>query len=278
MASPRQVTLARLHELGITPDTRLGQHFLIDDNLVRVALRLAEVSADDVVLEVGPGLGVLTAALADAARRVHAIELDRRLAPALETTLAGRTNVAVVYGDALHITLEDLDPPPTAFVANLPYNVATPLVAESLGRLPSVERWCVMVQREAADRLLARPGTPAYGAVSVLVQLVCEPRGRHPVSRHVFAPPPRVDSALVALRRRATWPALAPRFAHVTGVVHAAFAHRRKTLANALQLAGVAPAATAAALASLGLPAAVRAERLTPEELLALADRLAPAP
>jgi 16S rRNA (adenine1518-N6/adenine1519-N6)-dimethyltransferase len=275
MAGPRQVTLARLHELGITPDTRLGQHFLIDDNLVRVALRLAEVAADDVVLEVGPGLGVLTAALADAARHVHAIELDRRLAPALEATLAGRANVTVVYDDALHVALEELDPAPTAFVANLPYNVATPLVAESLGRLPSVERWCAMVQREAADRLLARPGTPAYGAVSVLVQLVCEPRGRHAVSRSVFAPPPRVDSALVALRRRPTWPELAPRFAHVTAVVHAAFAHRRKTLANALQLAGWPAEAVAEALAALGVPPAVRAERLAPEELSALADRLA---
>jgi 16S rRNA (adenine1518-N6/adenine1519-N6)-dimethyltransferase len=274
MATPRQVTLARLHELGITPDTRLGQHFLIDDNIVRVALRLAEVTADDVVLEVGPGLGVLTAALADAAHHVHAIELDRRLAPALAATLAGRANVSVVFADALHVALEGLEPAPTAFVSNLPYNVATPLVAESLGRLPSVERWCVMVQREAADRLLASPGTPAYGAVSVLVQLVCEPRGRHAVSRTVFAPPPRVDSALVALRRRPGWPQLAPRFAHVTAVVQAAFAHRRKTLANALQLAGVPPARTVAALDALGLPAAIRAERLTPDELLALADRL----
>jgi len=275
VSGPRQVTLARLHELGIEPDTRLGQHFLIDDNVVRVALRLADLAPDDVALEVGPGLGVLTAPLADAVAHVHAIELDRRLEPALTATLGGRTNVTLLFDDALDVALEQLDPPPTAFVSNLPYNIATPLIAESLARLPSVTRWSVMVQREAADRLLASPGPGAYGAVSVLVQLACAPTGRHAVSRRVFAPPPRVDSALVGLRRRPPGPTDAPAFAEIARVVHAAFAHRRKTLANALQLAGFEAGAVQRALTALALPANIRAERLEPTQFVELARSLA---
>src|SRR5207302_4896068 len=177
-------------------------------------------------------LGVLTRYLADRVAHVHAVELDCSLEPHLRERLEGRANVAVVLGDALRLDLAALSPAPCKLVANLPYNVATPLVVESLNGLPSVELWCVMVQREVAERFFAEPRTKAYGAVSVLVQLVAERTGFHHVSRTVFRPPPNVDSALVAFRRTA----LPDDFARVKQVVEAAFAHRRKTLPNSLEL------------------------------------------
>src|SRR5207249_10375495 len=164
--------------------------------------RLAELDETDVVLEIGPGRGVLTTYLAERVSQVHAIELDHSLEPGLRDALAGRANIDLQFGDALTFDLAALEPAPTKLVANLPYNVATPLVAESLDGLPSVELWCVMVQREVADRCFAEPGTKAYGAVSVLVQLAAERTGSHPVSRTVFRPRPNVDSALVAFRRK----------------------------------------------------------------------------
>jgi 16S rRNA (adenine1518-N6/adenine1519-N6)-dimethyltransferase len=254
----------------VAPKKALGQHFLADGNILGVIERLAELDPSDVVLEIGPGLGVLTRRLADRVAYVHAIELDRSLEPHL-ADLAARPNVDLVWGDALRLDLSALTPPPRKLVANLPYNVATPIVAESLDGLPSVELWCVMVQREVADRFFAKPSTKAYGAVSVLVQLAAHRTGLHPVSRSVFRPPPNVDSALVAFRRTA----LPLRFAEVRKVVEAAFGHRRKTLANALALAGVATREQAvAALASIGLGPSVRAEALEPGLFVALEEAL----
>lgn len=270
-----QTTIARLREFGLRPDTRLGQHFLVDDNLVRLTVSMADLHPDDVVVEVGPGLGVLTRALANAVAHVHAVEIDRRLEAPLAATLGPHENVAVVWGDALRIDLAALRPAPTAFVSNLPYSIATPLIAESLAGLPTVDRWCVMVQREAAARLFALPGSAAYGAVSVLVGLGCIQTATHSVSRHVFAPPPRVDSTLVAFRRSDAWPALAPRFEEVRRVVQAAFAVRRKTLANALVQGRICPRETTVEiLASLGYGAAARAEELSPAAFLELTNRL----
>jgi 16S rRNA (adenine1518-N6/adenine1519-N6)-dimethyltransferase len=249
----------------------LGQHFLLDENIVAVAGRMADVGADDVVLEVGPGLGVLTTYLADRARFVHAIEIDRGLEDDLRARLGPRANVNLVFDDALRHPLAELAPPPEKFVSNLPYNVATPLVVESLDGLPSLERWCVMVQREIADRFFATPGAKAYGGVSVLVQLTAERSGFHPVARTVFRPPPHVDSALVAFRRRRSW---GPEFAHVKRVVQAAFAHRRKTLANSLALSGIERASAGRAVAELGLVEDARAEQLAPEQFVRLAELL----
>src|SRR5207302_11458516 len=149
----------------------LGQHFLVDENIIGVIGRLADLQADDVILEIGPGLGVLTRYLAERVSRVVAVEIDRSLEPQLTDRLAGAANVDLVFGDSLALDLAALLPPPGKLVSNLPYNVATPIVVETLDGLPSIERWCVMVQREVADRFFARPGTKAYGAVSVLVQL-----------------------------------------------------------------------------------------------------------
>jgi 16S rRNA (adenine1518-N6/adenine1519-N6)-dimethyltransferase len=257
--------------VSVTPKKDLGQHFLVDENILGVIGRLAELDDGDVVLEIGPGLGVLTAYLADRARHVHAVELDRSLEPQLRERLGDRRNVDLHFGDALRFDYAALDPQPTALVANLPYNVATPIVAESLDGLPGIARWTVMVQREVADRFFAREGTKAYGAVSVLVRLAAERTGIHPVSRTVFRPRPNVESALVAFRRIEL-----PRdFARVKKVVGAAFAHRRKTLPNSLELAGVASREEAAeALARIGRAADIRAEALAPEEFVALTRAL----
>jgi 16S rRNA (adenine1518-N6/adenine1519-N6)-dimethyltransferase len=253
--------------VNVKPKKALGQHFLADANLLGVIGRLAELERDDVVLEIGPGLGALTRYLAERVAFVHAVEIDRSLEPHLRVAC----NVAVHIGDALGLDLAALDPPPAKLVSNLPYNIATPLVVESLDGLPGIGAWCVMVQREVADRFFATPGTKAYGAVSVLVQLAAERTGFHPVSRNVFRPRPNVDSALVAFRRRP----LQPDYRTVKRVVEAAFAHRRKTLPNSIELAGLASRADAAeALASIGRVPATRAEALAPEEFVALAERL----
>lgn len=250
----------------------LGQHFLVDENILGVIGRLAEVDDADVVLEIGPGLGVLTTYLAERVAQVYAVELDASLGPQLVERLAGRPNVQLRFGDALRMDLTEAAPGATKLVANLPYNIATPLIAESLDRLPQIELWCVMVQREVADRLFAEPSTKAYGAVSVLVQLVAARTGFHPVSRTVFRPRPNVDSALVACRRTG----LPPNFRRVKQVVEAGFAHRRKRLANSLELTGLADRQRAeSAIERIGKPPTVRAEELTPFEFLELTAALA---
>ena len=251
----------------------LGQHFLVDENILGVIGRLAELGPEDVVLEVGPGLGVLTSYLADRVGHVHAVELDRSLEGPLAELLGDGENVDLHFGDALRLDLASFQPVPTKLVSNLPYNIATPLVVESLDGLPSVGLWCVMVQREVADRFFAEPSTKSYGAVSVLVRLAAERTGFHPVSRSVFRPRPNVDSALVAFRRRG---ADIENLARVKGVVTAAFAHRRKRLANSLQLAGLASRQQAeAALAEIGREPKVRAEELPPADFVDLANALA---
>jgi 16S rRNA (adenine1518-N6/adenine1519-N6)-dimethyltransferase len=248
--------------MSVRAKKELGQHFLVDENILGVIGRLAEVDERDVVLEVGPGLGVLTTFLADRAQQVYAVELDASLGPQLLERLAGRPNVELRFGDALQLDLREVAPGATKLVANLPYNIATPLVAESLDGLPDVQLWCVMVQREVADRFFAAPSTKAYGAVSVLIQLVGERTGFHPVSRNVFRPRPNVESAIVAFRRTG----LPQDFPQVKRIVEAAFAHRRKKLANSLELAGVDTSRA-------DIPD-VRAEELTPAAFLELARGL----
>jgi 16S rRNA (adenine1518-N6/adenine1519-N6)-dimethyltransferase len=257
----------------VTPNRDLGQHFLVDENILGVIGRLADLRPDDSVLEIGPGLGVLTEYLADRVGHVRAVELDRTLETPLRERFAARDNVEFEFGDALGLDLSAAEPPATKLVANLPYNVATPIVVESLDGLPTVSLWCVMVQREVADRFFAEPSTKAYGAVSVLIQLAAERTGFHAVSRNVFRPRPNVESALVAFRRRGELPG---DYARVKEVVEAAFAHRRKTLPNSLELAGVAGRDRGAdALARLGLAPETRAEALEPGQFVELARALA---
>ncbi len=266
-ARVRVIRLLERH--GLSPNTDLGQHFLADENLVDLSLREAHLVPEDVVLEVGAGVGVLTRALAGAVATVHAVEIDARMAPLLDDVLAGCDNVTVHWRDAMRVDLEALAPAPTAMVSNLPYAIATPIVVESTWRLPAVRVWSVMVQREVADRWLAGPGDPAYGAPSVMVQLAATPVFRRNVGREVFVPRPRVDSALVVLRR--TGPGASPALREM---VRAAFAQRRKTLANNLGARGVARADVAGALAAMELPPTARPEHLSADHYRRLAGAI----
>jgi 16S rRNA (adenine1518-N6/adenine1519-N6)-dimethyltransferase len=248
---------------------RLGQNFLTDTNLLDAIVRDAELSPDDVVLELGAGEGPLTERLAAAAAHVHAIEIDRGLEPTL-APIAALGNIDLHWGDALRIDLAGLDPAPTAVVANLPYSIATPLIIRTIEELPSVARWTLMVQREIADRLSAAPGGREYGAPSVLVQLACKTKMLRSVNPSVFRPPPRVDSAVISLRR--TGPGADPA---TRDLVRAAFAHRRKTLARSLAQARPGMLSrTRALLPELGLRLQTRAEAVSPLEFVELAHRL----
>jgi 16S rRNA (adenine1518-N6/adenine1519-N6)-dimethyltransferase len=249
---------------------RLGQNLLADPNLLDAIVRDADLAPGDVALEIGGGEGALTRRIAERVAHVHVVEIDQRFADGLEEVAEWTRNVSVVLGDAMRIDLGRLEPEPTTVPSNLPYSVATPVLLRTIAELPSVRRWTVMVQREIADRLRAAPGSRPYGAPSVLAQLACEVALVRDVNRAVFRPRPRVDSALVRLRRVAPAPSPA-----VAGLVRAAFAHRRKPLASSLELAGRASRASARrALEGLGLPADSRAEGLTPGQFAALAAEL----
>ena len=252
----------------------LGQNFLVDRNILGVIERLAELDPEDVVLEIGGGLGVLSTRLAAGVRRLHVIEVDRELELPLREALGEFDNVELHIGDALDLDLGGLDPAPVKVVANLPYGIAATVILRTIEELPSVQSWVVMVQREVGERLAAAPRTPAYGAPSVLAQLACDVKVLRPVARTVFRPVPRVDSVLIGLRRFAPGPD-----APLRALVHEAFAHRRKALAGSLALAAGAPEGirerARAALVELGHPADERAERLSPQEFQELARRLA---
>jgi 16S rRNA (adenine1518-N6/adenine1519-N6)-dimethyltransferase len=254
----------------------LGQNFLIDRNILDVIERLAELSSDDVVLEVGGGPGVLSVRLAARVGHLHVVEVDGRLRAGLERELAPFANASLHMGDAVQFDLAALDPAPTKMVANLPYGVAATVILRTVAELPAMGSWVVMVQREVGERFAAAPGTAAYGVPSVLAQLACEVKVLRPISRQVFRPVPNVDSVLLGLRRRGPGADLA-----VSAVVHGAFAHRRKALAGSLALA---PDSTGfgsdvrerarSALVGLGHPPDERAERLAPQEFRELAARL----
>jgi 16S rRNA (adenine1518-N6/adenine1519-N6)-dimethyltransferase len=273
VTEPRQASLRRLRQFGIRPNRELGQNFLIDDNILGVIGRAAELDAGDVVLEVGGGLGVLSEYLAPRVAHLHVVEVDRSLAPALEDALAPHDNTTLHLADAVRLDLAALDPAPGKVVANLPYGVAATVLLKSIEELPAATLWVAMVQREVAERLASPPGSKTYGATSVLAQLACDVRVERRVPRTVFHPVPNVESALALLRRTGPPPEPA-----VAALVHAAFAHRRKALAGSLALAPGAPDGirdeARAALAELGLPADARAERLAPQEFAALAARL----
>lgn len=255
------------------PNRDLGQNFLIDSNILGVIERAAEVTADDVVLEVGGGLGVLSEHLAQHAGHVHVVEIDRSLEEPLRDALAPFANTTLHLADAMELDLAALAPAPTKVVANLPYGIAAGAILRTVEELPSVTRWVAMVQREVGERFAAAPGSGSYGIPSVLAQLACDVKVLRKVPRTVFHPVPNVDSVLVVLERRG--PAPEPQ---VRAVVRAAFGHRRKALARSLSLAPGMPRdvrdRAIEALVELGHPADVRAERLAPEELRTLAERL----
>ncbi|TIC84488.1 16S rRNA (adenine(1518)-N(6)/adenine(1519)-N(6))-dimethyltransferase RsmA [Nocardioides sp. GY 10127] len=267
-------------ELDLRPTKQRGQNFVIDPNTVRRIVRESGVGADDVVVEVGPGLGSLTLALLEVVGRVVAIELDDVLAGRLPRTIAERApgredDVVVVLSDALRVT-ELPGPAPTALVANLPYNVSVPVLLHLLALLPSLERGLVMVQAEVADRLAARPGSKVYGVPSVKAAWFADVRRAGAIGRNVFWPAPNVDSGLVAWERRD--PPLGPSGSPVEreavfAVVDAAFAQRRKALRGALR--ALAPAEQVdAALAAAGVDPLARGESLVVEDFVAVAEAL----
>lgn len=271
----KQVSLARIREFGVKPKRDLGQNFLIDDNILAVILDQLECRLDDVVLEVGAGLGVLTAALANVARCVHAFEVDKSLRGPLEVTLREDPRVRLHFEDVLKADLEGLDPSPTLCASNLPYSVAGPSLIECLQRLPQLRRYVVMVQREVAERMTASPGSKTYGILSVWVQLYTQAVRQRPLARSIFYPQPNVDSSLVVLARRpeVDLPTQTP--ARLRAVIQAAFGQRRKTLANCLSSGfGLPRESVLETLRSLGLPEDVRAERLEPGRFVELAARL----
>jgi 16S rRNA (adenine1518-N6/adenine1519-N6)-dimethyltransferase len=251
----------------------LGQNFLVDRNILGVIERLARLSPDDVVLEIGGGPGLLSQRLAPSVSYLHVVEVDERLRDRLCDAVNGFDNVSVHFADALKLDLTKLDPPPNKVVANLPYGVAATVILRTIEELGGVRDWVVMVQREVGERFAAVPGTAAYGVPSVLAQLACEVEVLRPISRNVFRPVPNVDSVLLGLRRLRPAPGR-----EVRDVVHGAFAHRRKALAGSLALAPGAPPGVRerarAALVELGHPADERAERLSPDEFRQLAEKL----
>ena len=255
------------------PNRELGQNFLIDDNILRLIGTAAELDPADMVLEVGGGLGVLSEFLAPRVAHLHVVEVDRSLEPPLLDAVGGFANVSLHLADAVKMDFAALEPVPGKVVANLPYGVAATVLLKSIAELPGAELWVAMVQREVGDRLAAAPGGKSYGATSVLAQLSCEVTFLRKIPRTVFHPEPKVESALVLLRRRGPAPA-----GELVALVHAGFAHRRKALGGSLALSPGAPDgirdATRAALERLGLPADARAERLAPEDWVRLADAL----
>ncbi|MDM4722403.1 16S rRNA (adenine(1518)-N(6)/adenine(1519)-N(6))-dimethyltransferase RsmA [Micromonospora sp. WMMA1363] len=262
--------------LGVAPTKKLGQNFVHDPNTVRRIVTTAGLAPHDVALEVGPGLGSLTLALLPVAAHVHAIEIDPTLAAALPGTAvrhagADATRLTVHRADALRVTAEQLaGPAPTALVANLPYNVAVPVVLHLLAELPTLRCGLVMVQKEVADRLVAGPGSKVYGVPSVKLAWYAHARAAGRVPPNVFWPVPNVDSGLVAFTRRDQPRADVPR-ERVFAVVDAAFAQRRKTLRAALAgWAGGADRATEA-LTAAGVDPGVRGESLTVAQFAAIA-------
>jgi 16S rRNA (adenine1518-N6/adenine1519-N6)-dimethyltransferase len=270
---PTQPSLRRMREFAIRPKRELGQNFLIDSNMLGVIERAAELQADDVVLEIGGGLGVLTEHLAPLVAHVHVVELDRGLEAALRDAIDPFDNVTLHVADAMRLDLRGLDPAPTTVVANLPYGIAAGAILRTIEELEGVQRWVGMVQKEVGERFAASAGSGAYGVPSVLAQLACDVQVLRGVSRSVFAPAPNVDSVLLGLRR--TGPAAAPELRELVG---AAFAHRRKALAGSLGLAPGAPRdirdRARAALGELGHPIDVRAERLSPQDFRLLHAKL----
>jgi 16S rRNA (adenine1518-N6/adenine1519-N6)-dimethyltransferase len=262
-----------MRAFGIRPNRDLGQNFLIDSNLLAVIGRAAELGPEDIVLEVGGGLGVLSEYLAERTAHVHVVELDRRLEAPLRDALAPHPNTTLHLADAVRLDLGALDPAPTKVVANLPYGVAASVILRTLEELPGARLWVAMAQKEVGQRLAASAGTPAYGVPSVLAQLAADVRVLRSVSRSVFHPVPNVDSVLVELRRRG--PA-AP--GGLRELVQRGFAHRRKALARSLALApGAGPERreqVRSALEAMGKPADARAESLSPPEWRALYERL----
>ena len=276
LATPSE-TLAVLKRHGLATKKALGQHFLVDDNVVGRILALADLTGTETVVEVGPGIGTLTAALCEHAGAVVAVERDADLLPVLAETTAACERLAVVRADAVAVSpamLAEPFGPPVALVANLPYAVAATVVLRFFEELPSLRSATVMVQSEVAARMAATPGGKDYGAYTVKLRLLARPAGRFPVARSCFLPPPRVDSAVLRLERAPL--AQDPEaLAAAARAADAAFGQRRKTIRNSLKsVLGLDAAQVDAALDVAGIDGGARAETLDAERFLALGEAL----
>ncbi|MBQ3282330.1 MAG: 16S rRNA (adenine(1518)-N(6)/adenine(1519)-N(6))-dimethyltransferase RsmA [Atopobiaceae bacterium] len=273
LASP-SATRDVLERHGFYTKHRLGQNFLVSDSVIMRIVSLAELAADDVVLEVGPGIGTLTVALLPRVGRVMAVEADRTLEPVLAETCARDSDkLDIVWGDALRQVPEGLPTPPTKFVSNLPYQVAATIILQAFETMPSLERAVVMVQAEVADRIAAHPGTKAYGAYTAKLALWARVTGRFEVGPGNFMPPPHVDSAVVRIDRADTGLGAAT-ISATSRVIDAAFAQRRKTIRNSMSSQGFDKVALDAAFGVTGISPTCRAETLAPEDFVRLAAAL----
>jgi 16S rRNA (adenine1518-N6/adenine1519-N6)-dimethyltransferase len=252
-----------MRRFEVRPDRDLGQNFLVDSNILEVIGRDAELAPEDVVLEIGGGLGVLSEYLATRVRHVHVVELDTRLRDALLDATESHANISVHWGDAMKLELDKLCPSPRKLVANLPYGIAARVLLRTIEGMAGMRTWVAMVQREVGVRLASAPGGGEYGASSVIAQLACEVRVLRAIPRAVFFPEPNVDSVLLGMRRVADAPA-----PQLRALVAGSFAHRRKTLVGSLLRspagADLSRDLIQAALRKLGEPLDVRAERLSP--------------
>ena len=276
LATPSE-TLAVLKRHRLAANKALGQHFLIDDNVVSRILALADLTGDETVLEVGPGIGTLTASLCEHAGAVVAVERDAALLPVLAETTADCPRLAIVRADAVAVDIAQLEAPfgpPVALVANLPYGVAATVVLRLFEEMPSLASATVMVQAEVADRMAASPGSKEFGSYTVKLRLHARPAGRFAVSRTCFLPPPRVDSAVLRLER-APLSTDAGFMRAAARAAEAAFGQRRKTIRNSLRsVLGADTTALDAALSEAGIEGSARAETLEPSRFLDLAAAL----
>ena len=277
IASP-EVTNHILRRFKLRADKKLGQNFLIDNSVVQRIVGAAELTAGDNVLEVGPGIGTLTQGLAESGADVVAVELDQRLLPVLETTLAGYDNVRVVHGDILKVDIpETVGAPCFKVCANLPYYITTPIIFALLEKRLPMERLVAMVQKEVAERMAATPGSRDYGALSVAIQYYTEPEIAFTVPPESFIPAPAVDSAVIVCKRRAVPPVRVCDEALLFRVVKAAFSMRRKMLSNSLKSMGITGEECSRWLELAGVDSRRRAETLSLEEFAALTNSFAEA-
>ncbi|MDP2211961.1 MAG: 16S rRNA (adenine(1518)-N(6)/adenine(1519)-N(6))-dimethyltransferase RsmA [Candidatus Aquicultor sp.] len=277
LATPH-ATLEVVKKFSLRLDKSLGQHFLVDQNILNKIVDAAALSADDVVLEVGPGIGTLTQALAERAGKVISLELDRRLEPVLEYTLKDFPNAEVVFIDALKADLLHLPghlPVPNKLVANLPYQIATPLLAGYLDKFEALRLYVVMIQKEVADRVMAKPATRDYGVFSVKAQFYCDTSKVATISRNVFIPPPEVSSAVIKMERYAKPSAAVADRDLFFAVVKGAFGMRRKTIKNALagsELLHLDPSTSGELLHRAGIDPLRRGETLSIDEFARIAN------
>ena len=272
IASP-QVTQHILNRFKLRADKKLGQNFLIDENVVHQIVAAAELSEADTVLEVGPGIGTLTQGLAESKARVVAVELDTRLLPVLATTLNGYDNVRVVHGDILKVNImEEVGAPSFKVCANLPYYITTPIIFALLEKRLPMERLVAMVQKEVAERMAAQPGGKEYGALSVAIQYYTEPKIAFIVPPTSFIPAPAVDSAVIVCKRREKPPVEVCDEGLFFRVVKAAFSLRRKMLSNSLKNMGIKSEQVAKWLELAGVDGKHRAETLSLEDFAKLTN------